>query len=114
MKFFDYNFSYEVNKVKYKLFAKKLHPDCGGTADQFNELKNEWEFYQNTYKNYQKKENKTTNKFSIFYSENLTDEQTEYIDTWQELLNRVILKKRNSNKDKKVTDLVFTIVKKMF
>lgn len=56
MKYFDFSFTYEDNKKRYKSLCMEFHPDKPtGDANKFIEMKNEWEEYQKHYQNPPKK-----------------------------------------------------------
>lgn len=43
MRYFEDITTQEAGEERYKTLAKKLHPDTGGTAQEFQAMKNEWE-----------------------------------------------------------------------
>lgn len=74
-------------KRTYRDLAKKLHPDCGGNAEEFKKMSAEYQTAFNRYKNIHesKKEDSKTDQ-----QETYTKETTETPEQFAEIINAII------------------------
>ena len=80
MKYFNDCKTIEAVKTAFKEWAKKLHPDCGGDAELFKEMMQEYTIAFNRYKNIHVKSDGTT------YEKTTTETANEYAS----IINAVI------------------------
>lgn len=53
MQYFSFNNSLFENKLEYKRLARKLHPDSPtGNTQKFQEMQNQWDFFEANYQKY--------------------------------------------------------------
>lgn len=69
MKYFVNINTLEELKKKYKELAKKLHPDLGGSKEEFQELNNEYDLLLKNLKNKSNKTNTNNDKFKNIINE---------------------------------------------
>lgn len=70
----------EEVKAAYRKYAKQLHPDCGGSAEEFRKMMDEYEKAFDRYKNVHKAADGTT------YEKNTTETAAEFA----EIINTII------------------------
>lgn len=80
MKYFTNCKTIEDVKKLYRELAKKLHPDCGGNAEEFKAMMNEYRAAFERYKNIH------TNAAGETYEKETTESPDEYAD----IINQVI------------------------
>ena len=72
-------------KRTYRDLAKKLHPDCGGNADEFKKMSAEYQTAFNRYKNIHESKNSKADQ-----QETYTKETTETPEAFAEIINSII------------------------
>lgn len=70
-------------KRTYRDLAKKLHPDCGGNAEEFKKMSAEYQIAFNRYKNIHESKKEEQR-------ENYTKETTETPEAFAEIINSII------------------------
>lgn len=85
MKYFENCKNIEDIKEMYRKLAKKLHPDCGGDAEEFKKMMNEYKTAFNRFKNIHRTGDKKADQ---------TEQRTEYseqtAEEFADIINKVI------------------------